>query len=207
MAARVLLCDDQTISRQLFEATVLSTDRYELKKSLGSAKFADIYCASGEIDLVIMDIVMKDGYSGLDAVSQIKKNYPQIKVIVVTSMPDPSFVSRAKDAGADSFWYKEIQELPMLEIMDRTMAGESIYPGTMPVVSIGRTVNTELSDREIDVLRVLVTGAGNNEISDKLCISVATVRSHISHMLEKTGFSSRTELAVYAMQSGIVVPE
>jgi len=207
MAYNVLICDDQIISRQLFESIIEGSEKYSLVASIPSAKFADVYCASGNVDLVLMDIVMKDGYSGLDAAGEMKKKYPDVKIIIVTSMPDCSFIERARQAKADSFWYKEIQDIPMLEIMDRTMAGESIYPDSVPVVSIGDATNTDLSERELEVLRILSAGASNNEIADRLSISLPTVRTHISRLMEKTGLSSRTELAIHAMKSGIIVPD
>ncbi len=126
---------------------------------------------------------------------------------MVTSMPEVSFIERARQAGVDSFWYKEIQEQPILEIMDRTMAGESIYPDHAPIVSIGNTVSTDFTDREIAVLREITGGLSNQEIGEKLGITERTVKMHITNMLQKTGFRTRLELAVRARTGGIVIPE
>jgi len=87
------------------------------------------------------------------------------------------------------------------------MAGESIYPDQTPVVQLGLIKSTELTEREIAVLRVLAAGCNDEEIAQQLFISVPTVRTHISHMREKTGFKSRMELALNALRSGIVVPD
>lgn len=203
---RVLICDDQVISRQLFEMIVNSSENYELVKSLDSAKVADIYCSRGNVDLILMDIVMKD-ISGLDAAEMLKKKYPKIKIIIVTSMPDAEFIKRARLIGVDSFWYKEVQDAPMLDVMDRTMAGEHIYPDSAPVLMLGQTSSTEFTDRELDTLRKLVSGLSDREIAEELGISYNTVRVHITNMLQKTGYSSRTELALKAAKSGIVVSE
>ena len=203
---RVLICDDQIISRQLFEMIVNGSENYELVKSLESAKVADIYCSGGKVDLILMDIVMND-MNGLDAAESIKKKYPKIKIIIVTSMPDAAFIDRARRIGVDSFWYKEVQDAPMLDVMDRTMAGEHIYPDSVPVIKLGLAVSTEFTERELDTLRKLVNGLSDREIADQLGISYNTVRVHITSMLQKTGFSSRTELALKAAKSGIVVPE
>lgn len=203
---RVLIVDDQKISRQLFENYVRSSSRYELVKSIDSAKMVDIYLAKYPVDLIIMDIVMADGISGLDACEYVKNNYPDIKLIAVTSMPEARFIERAKRLGVESFWYKEASREPLLEIMRRTMDGESVYPHSAPVEKIGMTDSTELSAAEMAVLRELTTGAENTEIAQRLKISVNTVKSHIQHMLDKTGFSNRTELAIEARVKGIVVP-
>ena len=86
MPYRVLIVDDQAMPRQLFESFVTSSERYELAASLDTAKIADAYCARGDVDLVLMDIVMNDGSNGLDAAERIKTAYPAVKVIIVTSM-------------------------------------------------------------------------------------------------------------------------
>ncbi len=206
MSYKVLIVDDQIMSRQLFESFVAASDRYELAASVETAKFADGYCAGGKVDLVIMDIVMNDGSNGLDTARRIKTSYPKTKIIIVTSMPDGAFLKRAREIGVDSFWYKEVQEKPMLEVMDRTMAGEHIFPDSPPVTQLGLAKSTEFTERELDVLRLLAEGLTDKEIADHLHLSVTTVRYHVNNLIFKTGASSRTELAVNAVRSGIAIP-
>ncbi|MBR3404498.1 MAG: response regulator transcription factor [Firmicutes bacterium] len=206
MAYKVFIVDDQIMSRQLFESFVAASDRYELAASVETAKYADVWCARGKVDLVIMDVVMKDGSNGLDTAARIKASYPKIKIIVVTSMPDAAFLKRAREIGVDSFWYKEVQEAPMLEVMDRTMAGEHIFPDSPPVTNLGLAKSTEFTERELEVLRYLTEGLTDKEIADALCLSVTTVRYHVNNLISKTGSSSRTELAVNAVRSGIAIP-
>ena len=130
----------------------------------------------------------------------------EIKIIVVTSMPDSLFLTRARRIGVDSFWYKEAQAVPMLEIMDRTMAGERVFPDHPPITQLGLAGSDEFTERELEVLRLLSEGLTDREIAGKLFLSVTTVRFHINNLLGKTGLSSRTELAVRAVRSGIAVP-
>ena len=203
---KVLIVDDQKISRQLFENFVKNSKDYELVRSIESAKLVDVYLAKFEIDLIIMDIVMADGAGGLDACEYVKENYPEIKIIAVTSMPEARFIERAKEIGVESFWYKEISKEPLLDIMNRTMAGESIYPGAAPAVMLGNIDYTSLSESEMAVLRELATGASNPEIAEKLELSVNTVKTHIQHILNKTGLGNRTELAIEVRVKGIVIP-
>lgn len=202
---RVMIVDDQYISRQLFALYIQSSEKYELVRQVESASLADAFVLKEPIDLILMDILMNDGSNGLDAAEKIKKKRPNIKIIAVTSMPESSWINRAKSIGIDSFWYKEVSKETIIEIMDRTMAGESVYPDTIPVVQIGNIRSSEFTDREIEVLRVMIKGISNAEIAKELGITENTVKQHIKHMMEKTGCKSRTELAIEARISGIVV--
>lgn len=206
MPYRVLIVDDQIISRQLFESFVAASDNYVLAASIDSARVADIYCAGDNIDLVLMDVVMNDGSNGIDAAERIKKISPTTKIIVVTSMPDSQFLKRAKEIGVESFWYKEVQEAPMLDVMDRTMAGEHILPDNPPVTNLGLAKSTDMTKRELDVLRLLAEGLTDKEIADQLFLGITTVRFHVNNLIKKTGLTSRTELAVNAVRSGIITP-
>ena len=93
---KVMIVDDQFISRQLFEMYVKTSDKYEVTYSVESAAFADAYVLKNKIDLVLMDILMNDGSNGLDAAARIKKNSPETKIIAVTSMPEYSWIKRAR---------------------------------------------------------------------------------------------------------------
>ena len=148
---------------------------------------------------------VKESMDGIDAARKIKEQRPEIKILLVTSMPEVSCIDRARAAGVESFWHKEVQEQPLLEIMDRTMAGESVYPMSTPAVQFGNIVSTELTDREIEVLRELVSAASNKEIGERLYMSPSTVKRHISEMLDKTGFKSRLQLAIRARGGGQVI--
>ena len=202
---KVMIVDDQFISRQLFEMYVKTSDKYEVTYSVESAAFADAYVLKNKIDLVLMDILMNDGSNGLDAAARIKKNSPETKIIAVTSMPEYSWIKRAREIGIESFWYKEASEATILDMMDRTMAEESVYPDGTPEVQLGHARSTEFTERELEVLRFMTTGVPNAVIAEKLGIAENTVKNHIRHMMEKTGCKNRTELAIQARVSGVVI--
>ena len=92
-----------------------------------------------------------------------------------------------------------------MEIMDRTMHGESVYPGSPPNLDFGMTQKISLTERELEILRELTANRSNEEIAEKYSISLNTVKRHIQNMLNKTGFSNRLELAVNAKALGLVV--
>lgn len=202
---RVMIVDDQFISRKFFEMYIESSDRYEVAYSVESAAFADTYVLKNNIDLVIMDILMNDGSNGLSAAERIKKNSPGTRIIAVTSMPEPSWLDRARSIGVDSFWYKEASKETIINVMDRTMMGESVYPDSAPEINIGIARSSELTERELEVLKLMTTGISNAAIAAELEISENTVKNHIHNMLEKTGCSNRTELAIEARVNGIAV--
>ena len=203
MTYNVVVVDDQNIPRKLFEMVVNSSEHYKLLYSLDSAAVAHVICERFDVDLVIMDIVMADGSNGLDAAERIKKHSPGTRILIVTSMVEESYLRRARDIGIESFWYKETSDSELIEIMDRTMAGESVFPESPPDVMIGQILSKELTPAETDVLKEMTTGASNQEIADDLGISIGTVKTHISRILSKTGCSNRTALAIEARMRGL----
>ena len=207
MAYKVLIVEDQNIPSELFKIYIESSPDFEHVLSISNASLALSVCEGNEIDLILMDVMTDLGHNGLVAAEEIKKKFPKIKIIIITSMPEYSWLSRAKKIGVDSFWYKDGQRKSLLNVMDRTMSGEHIYPDETPVVRIGEATNHDFTERELDVLKELTTGDTNAEIAKRLFISVATVKSHIQHLMEKTGFKTRTELVSEARGLGIVIKE
>ena len=143
--------------------------------------------------------------SGLEAAEKIKRDFPYIKVIIITSQPECSFLDRARAAGVDSFWYKNGTAEELVAIMDRTMAGEQIYPESTPPLQLGEVTSDLLSDRELEVLRELVAGEPDAAIAEKLHMSLRTVKAQIQSMRDKTGVRNRTELAVRAREIGLII--
>lgn len=207
MPYKVLIVEDQDIPRELFQIYIDSSADFERLLSITNASAALSVCQNNAVDLVLMDVMTELDHSGLDAAEEIKKNFPNIKIIIVTSMPEYSWLSRAREIGVDSFWYKDGQKNSLLDVMERTMKGERIYPDETPLIRIGNATNHEFTERELDILKELTTGDTNAEIADRLFISVATVKSHIQHLMEKTGFKTRTELVSEARGLGIVIKD
>ena len=202
---RVVVVDDQNISRGFFEMYVRAAKDYELVAGLRSAQSSLDYVEENEVDLLIMDVMMADGIDGLSAATLIKQKHPEIKIILTTSTSETSWEEKAREAGIESFWYKEYDEHGLLEIMERTMNGESVYPQDVPNVPFGKITRADLTDRELEIIRELTASMTNEEIAEKLQISVNTVKRHIQNIMEKTGFESRLDLAMSAKSQGLVV--
>lgn len=201
----VMIVEDQAMPRQLFEAIIKTQPEFNLEVSIDNAAIADICCARHGIDLVLMDVVTKNGASGLAAAEKIKAQNRKVKIIIVTSMPECSYVERAKKIGVEGFWYKDFSVEPILTLVQRVLNGERVYPDEVPEVSLGLATSGELTVRELEILREMTGGFTNTEIAEKLGISEKRVRNHVANMLEKTGFRNRTELAVRARESGLTI--
>lgn len=205
MPYQVLIVEDQAMPRELFEIYIRSSNSFELLLSVTNASAALSICRNNAVDVILMDVMTELGASGLEAAEDIKKEFPEIKIIIVTSMPEFSWLERARRIGVDSFWYKDGQKDSILEVMERTMAGEHIYPDDTPLIYIGNATNHDFTERELEILKELTTGDTNAEIAERLHLSVATVKSHIQHLMDKTGFKTRTELVSEARSLGIVI--
>ena len=201
----VLIVEDDPMARKLLEIYIKNSENYNHIQSLESAALAEFCCRTNKVDVILMDVCTAMDASGLDATEKIKKNFPSIKVIIMTSQPECSFIDRAREVGVDSFWYKSSNEEELMSVIERTMMGERVYPESTPSLKLGDTLSEEFSNREIAVLRELVAGEPDAVIAEKLYISLRTVKGYVQSMREKTGFRNRTELAVRARESGLII--
>ena len=202
---RVLIVEDDPMARQLLELCVRQSSRYELLPSVESAALAEFCCQTRQVDLILMDVCTALNANGIEAAGKIRSAFPNIKIIIVTGQPECSFIDRAKAAGVNSFWYKSAPAESILDVMDWTMAGKSIYPDGTPSLQLGNIASEALTERELEVLREVVKGESDAAISEKLHISLRTVKGHIQSMRDKTGFRNRTELAVRARDCGLII--
>lgn len=202
---KVLIVEDDPMARKLLEIFIKDSENYELVNSIESAAMAEFYCLTNPVDVILMDVCTAMDSNGLEAAEKIKSKFPAIKVIIITSQPECSFIDRAHAIGVDSFWYKEAEAEKILEVLDRTMAGESVYPDSTLSLKIGDAFSEDFSERELEILRELINGETDAAIASKLHLSLRTVKGYIQDMRLKTGFRNRTELAVRVRESGLVI--
>lgn len=203
---RVLLVEDTKMGRDCITGYIRSSDRYELADTITNAGMAEMTCMHTPVDLILMDYRTENNEDGIEAAAVIKRHFPKIKIIIVTSMTSVDLIDRAREAGADSFWYKEAGDAELLEVMDRTMDGESIYPDTTPVIQIGNAVSTEVTPMQLEVLRLVVDGYTNPAIAEKLHISVDNVKWHLKELYQKTGYTDRVGLVGAVIDKAFIVP-
>lgn len=202
----VLIVEDSRISREVFERELSSAPGYVVAAAIANAANAEIACMKNRIDLVLMDICTADGESGLEAAARIKRHDPQVKVIMMTSMPEHSFLQKAKSAQCDSFWYKETDDMSLLEVCDRTMRGEFVWPEKSPRIMIGQAYSEEFTDRELEVMRALAQGLSYEETAEALYMSTNTVKYHVKNLLQKTGCHSRIQLVAEVVEKRLILP-
>ena len=201
----VMIVEDQQMPKTLFSHYINSSNHFYLQIAIENASIADIVCTKMPVDLILMDVVTENGESGLVTAEKIKKKFPNIKIIIVTSMPECSYIKRAKKIGVEGFWYKEINEQPILSIMEKVINGEIVYPEQLQPVKVGLALSNEFTEKELIILRLILGGYSNVEIAQKLGVSPGVIKNHVANMLLKTGFRSRTQLAVRARETGLVI--
>ena len=182
---QVLIVEDQRMPRENMERTLSDSGRYELVASLNGADVAVLKCGQQHIDLILMDVCTSGSKDGIEAAAEIKAKFPKIKIIIVTSMVEVSYLERAKAAGVDSFWYKDISPEALIDVIDRTMSGEHLFPDETPKVQLGLVeskdfflirdaCHTELEPEEFDE---------NGEGMTLTCIGFRPLPDEIAHQI------------------------
>lgn len=201
----VMIVEDQKMIQSILKGYIEKADDFLLVASIEGAEEACEICGMKKIHLILMDVQTAHRENGLTAVKKIKETYPDIKIVVVTSLVDGGILEQAKCFGADSLWYKDTDEGTLMQIVQRTLAGEHVFPDAPPVVEIGTAKSTEFTKTEMRVLRCLVKGLPYPKIAEKLSMEVVTVKYHVTNMLRKTNLKNKLQLAVAVSDAKFVV--
>ena len=204
----VLIVENERIVQEMLSTYVASApDRYSLVGIIADAANTEVVCLRSQVDLILMDVCTENDESGIDATAVIKKRHPNIKVIIVTSAPEVTFLHKARLAKADSFYYKNISEQKLLDVMDRTMRDECIWPDETPPVQIGNTMSTEFTSTELKVLRYLTDGYSITEIAKMMGVKESTTRYHVDNLKDKIGVKTITGVVRMVTKKQLILPE
>ncbi len=203
----VLIVEDSRVSREAFERQLAALPDFSVVAAIENAANAEIICLSQKIDLILMDICTADDESGLRAAEKIKQSHPQIKIIIMTSMPEQSFLRKARASGSDSFWYKELGDISLPDICEKTMRDDFVWPDATPSVKIGVVRSEAFTARELDVIRALARGGRYEEIAAALRVSPNTIKYHVKNILQKTGFRTATQLVAEVVEKRLILPK
>jgi DNA-binding NarL/FixJ family response regulator len=165
-------------------------------------------------DIVLLDIYMPDG-NGLEAARSIRAKAPKTAIVVLTSSELDEHLNEAVKIGVDGYLLKNLDERELFDLLAGIQKGEAAMTRTMAarVLKTMTAVNgnlqsgNELTEREVDVLRLVARGDSNMQISAQLYISVNTVKTHIKNILSKLQLENRTQVAAFAAKAGLVGPE
>lgn len=206
---RVLLVDDHEVVRLGLMTLIDDQDDLEVVGEAGDASEAFAQVEHLRPDVVLMDIRIP-GEGGIDATEKIIEQFPDTRVVMLTSFADDELVVRAIRAGAVGYILKQIGNEELLRAIRAAARGEALLDSSTTSRLLNRVRETErradedafrdLSEREMDVLFELTQGKSNAEIGKTLNLSEKTVRNYVSTVLSKLGLSNRVELATYAVQ-------
>jgi NarL family two-component system response regulator LiaR len=206
---RVMLVDDHAVVRSGLATFLMTCDDMELVGEAASGEQAISLCEKSKPDVVLMDLVMP-GMDGATATQKLRERCPQIQVIVLTSFKEQELVKGALKAGAIGYLLKDVTADELANAIRAAYAGKPtlapeaaqalIQATRMPAEKIG----FDLTEREKEVLALMVEGLNNNQIAKHLVISVSTAKFHVSSVLSKLRASSRTEAVALALQNNLV---
>lgn len=210
---KVLIADDIPILRQGLKAILQQDVDIQV---IGLASDGDeAFRAAEELgpDVVLMDMRMPE-YDGEYGTRKIKEKFPHIKVLILTTFDDEENISKAMAGGADGYLLKEMDNDTVIRSIKMAMDGMSVF-GSSAASAIQKRFSAQtyaspapakdipLTDRELDIIRLIAEGCDNKEISARLYLAEGTVRNNISRMLEKLSMKDRTQLAVYAIKNNL----
>jgi NarL family two-component system response regulator LiaR len=209
---QILLVDDHRLVRQGVRAFLETEADMMVIGEAASGEEAVRLCADLAPDVVLMDLSMP-GIGGVEAIREIKQCSPHSQIVVLTSFQDDASIFPTLRAGALSYILKDVQADDLAETIRKATHGESVLHPHVAARVVQElhsgykdipNVFTNLSKRELEVLRLVAHGNTNGAIAQKLCITEQTVKGHVSNILSKLHMADRTQAAVFAWQQGMI---
>lgn len=199
---KVLLVEDQDL---LLDGMALSLQTNNDIEIIGKLKdIADYFTFDKrkDVDIILSDICTDNGHNSLDYIEKIKKDNNKIKIVLMTSVLEIDFINRAKQVDADSFVYKTIPTSELIAVIKNVMRGYSTFPLSKKEELAELK---DLTDAELNIIRLFCQGYDRKEIANKLNFTEGTIRNKTSVILEKTGFSSMAKLGLWLSQNGYLI--
>lgn len=202
----MVIVDDHRVLAELLTAALSASDEVAVVESIGTAAGAVARVGAMQPDVVILDYDLPDA-DGVSVVSSIKAACTTCRVLMLTSYTDPVILSEAFDAGCDGFVTKRNGASEILSAVLAVASDETPVSADMVGALVRRddgAVGSDLTERELEVLRSASLGHSNKEIAAELFLSVNTVRNHMQHVLNKLGAHSKLEATAIAVRAGIL---
>ncbi len=203
----VVIVDDQKSSRDLLKYMISESDNFRMIKSIDNSDNCLEVCYSHNVDLILMDIYTAGKENGIKNATLIKKNYPKIKIIIVTFLIQKEHINNALSVGCEGFWYKEYSDVKLVDVMSGVMNGEIIYPNMIPSIYIGYAKTSDFTKQEVKILKLIVNGYSYKEICKELKITRSTLNFHICNVKSKTGYDSTLKIAIDVTRKKYIIAE
>lgn len=203
---RVVIADDHSVVRRGLRQVLEADGEFEVVAEAGNIESARRYVRGHHPDVLVLDLNMPEG-SSLDAVPEIRSEAPNTQIVVLTMQAEPAYARQALSAGVLGYVLKDAADAELVEAVRRAAVGDSyLNPRLGARVAAEPPVGPPdgLSERELEVLRMVALGHTNTEIADELYLSVRTVETHRAHIQQKLRLASRSELVRYALDHGLV---
>jgi two-component system, NarL family, response regulator len=200
---RVLIADDHFVVRMGLTAVVTTQPDMAVVAEAANGRQALELFRHHRPDVTLMDLRMPE-MDGIEAITAIRKEFPDSRFIVLTTFDGDEDIYRALQAGARSYLLKDMLQAGLVEAIRAVHAGQRRIPAEVAARLAERMDRTELTSREMEVLGLIVKGKSNKEIAASLKIAEGTVKIHINNILSKLGVSDRTQAATFALQRGII---
>jgi len=206
---RVLVVDDQLLFRSGLVGLLQTDGRIDVAGQASEGAEAVRLVAEIKPDVVLMDLRMP-GLDGVEATRQITAQHPDVKVLVVSGFGADSFVIDALKAGASGYLLKDSGVDAIVSSIVAVASGESVMTQTVAdrvlqmLTMMPKQFYDGLTEREVEILRLLAQGLANKQIAYRLRVSDKTIRNHISNVYRKLGISDRTQAVLYAVRKGLV---
>lgn len=200
---RLLVVDDHQAFRLGLVAIVNEYPDLEVVAEASTATQAIELCRTCHPDVVLMDLRLP-GMSGVEATLAIRKEFPQCRIIVITTYDGDEDIYRALQSGAQGYLLKDMSKEELVDAIRTVHAGECRIPPNVASRLAARVGRPELTPREIEVLKFVAKGKSNKEIAQHLDITEDTVKGHLKSVFTKLGVSDRTQAAMSALQRGIM---
>jgi two-component system response regulator NreC len=209
VAIRIVLADDHAMVRTGLRLLLDAEEGLEVVAEAGDIEGALRAVLGHKPDVLVLDLNMPGDQTSLEVLPAIPDRSPETRTVVLTMQEDPEFARRALRAGATAYVLKEAADTELVEAVRRAAAGQTYLNPTVgamlaaaPPEPSGRP--DDLSEREVEVLRLIALGHTNSEIAEQLILSIRTVETHRSHVQQKLRRSSRAELVRYAIDHGLL---
>ena len=204
----IVITDDHSVVREGMKFLLSTTEDLKVVKDVDSGAKLIQFLEDNhkKIDLELLDIVMPE-MDGMAVLEIVKREFPKLKVVILTSYTSEEYVRPALNKKADGYLIKEMDADDLIESLRRVANGDQvIHPDVELMLSKGQLPHQKnvLSTREIEVLKEMVLGKSNKEIAETLFVSEKTVKTHVSHILNKLEVSDRTQAVVYAIRHHII---